>query len=275
MRGPEALGPLQLLRVAVDRHDGGGTGQRSSGDRSVAHAAATEHGHRVAPADLSGVDAGAEAGHDPATEQACDRRVGGRVHLGALPGRHQGGLGECADAQGRRQWRAIGERHGLNGIMGVEAVLRPALGACPTLAAHRPPIEHHEVAHLDLGDALADRLDDAGGLVAEQKRKLVGNAALAVVKVGVTHPAGLHGHAGLAGAGVGHDDVGHLHRCTLAARNHSTNGHRHRCAPSAWSVTTDDTRPGRVHLTLATGPNPHPGSGVSAACQQYQATSDL
>ena len=52
----------------------------------------------------------------------------------------------------------------------------------------------------DLGDALADRLDDAGGLVAEQERELVVDAALAVVQVGVADPAGLDLHHGLARA---------------------------------------------------------------------------
>ena len=41
------------------------------------------------------------------------------------------------------------------------------------------------------GDALADRLDDAGRLVAEQEREVVVDAALAVVQVGVADPAGL------------------------------------------------------------------------------------
>ena len=40
----------------------------------------------------------------------------------------------------------------------------------------------------------ADGLDDAGGLVAEQEREVVVDAALAVVQVGVADPAGLHLH---------------------------------------------------------------------------------
>ena len=39
--------------------------------------------------------------------------------------------------------------------------------------------------------------DDPGGLVAEQERELVVDAALAVVQVGVADPAGLHLHHGL------------------------------------------------------------------------------
>ena len=46
--------------------------------------------------------------------------------------------------------------------VGVEAVLRLALEAGPALPADRPPVEDHVVADRDVGDALADRRDDAG-----------------------------------------------------------------------------------------------------------------
>ena len=72
-----------------------------------------------------------------------------------------------------------------------EAVPRLAAVAGPAVAADRAPVEDHEVAGRDVGDALADRLDDAGGLVAEQEREVVVDAALAVVQVGVADPAGL------------------------------------------------------------------------------------
>ena len=52
----------------------------------------------------------------------------------------------------------------------------------------------------------ADRLDDARGLVPEQEREVVVDAALAVVQVGVADAAGLHLHQRLAGAGVGDQD---------------------------------------------------------------------
>ena len=65
------------------------------------------------------------------------------------------------------------------------------LQAGAALAAHRAPVEDDEVARRDVGDAVADRLDDAGGLVAEQEREVVVDAALAVVQVGVAHPARL------------------------------------------------------------------------------------
>ena len=54
--------------------------------------------------------------------------------------------------------------------------------------------------------SVADGLDDAGGLVAEQEREVVVDAALAVVQVGVAHAARLHLHERLARARVGDDD---------------------------------------------------------------------
>ncbi len=92
--------------------------------------------------------------------------------------------------------------HLLRGVVGGEAVPGLAAAAGPAGAVDRAPVEDHEVAGRHVGDALADRLDDAGRLVAEQERELVVDAALAVVQVGVADPAGLHLHHRLAGPGV-------------------------------------------------------------------------
>ena len=78
--------------------------------------------------------------------------------------------------------------------------------AGPAVAAHGPPVEHHEVTGRHLGDALAHGLDDPGRLVAEQERELVVDPALAVVQVGVADPARLHLHDRLARPRVGHVD---------------------------------------------------------------------
>ena len=80
------------------------------------------------------------------------------------------------------------------------------LQAGAALAAHGPPVEDHEVAGRDVGDARADGLDHAGRLVPEQEREVVVDAALAVVQVGVADAAGLHLHQRLARARVGDQD---------------------------------------------------------------------
>ncbi len=90
--------------------------------------------------------------------------------------------------------------------MGVEAVPGAAAQTCAALAAHRAPVEDDEVAGGQVGDALADGLDDAGGLVAEEERVVVADAALLVVQVGVADAAGLDVHHRLARAGVRHHD---------------------------------------------------------------------
>jgi hypothetical protein len=83
--------------------------------------------------------------------------------------------------------------------------------ACPCTDRHSPQTARQlrmtKSPGTTVGDVGADRLDDPGGLVAEQEREVVVDAALAVVQVGVAHPAGLHLHHHLAGTGIGDDDV--------------------------------------------------------------------
>ena len=76
-----------------------------------------------------------------------------------------------------------------------------------------------EVAGGDLGDALADRVDDSRGLMPEQEGEVVVDPALAVVQVGVADPARLDGDGRLARAGIGHDDGRQLDRLALGARD--------------------------------------------------------
>ena len=139
------------------------------------------------------------------------------IDLGALALVHQRLVGERPDAQRRRELGAVGQRHLLRGVEGVEAVPRPAALAGPALAAHRAPVQDHEVAGLDGRHPRPDGLDRARGLVAEQERVLVVDAALAVGQVGVAHPAGDDVDHHLAGSGVGDHDVDHLDGLALLA----------------------------------------------------------
>jgi hypothetical protein len=63
--------------------------------------------------------------------------------------------------------------------------------------------------------------------VAEQEREVVVDAALAVVEVGMAHPAGLDLDDRLARPGVGHHDRFHADRRALGASNNSLNMLRH------------------------------------------------
>ena len=138
----------------------------------------------------AGVDRRADAGHHAAAQQPGHGGVGGGIDLGALALVHQGLVGERADAQRRGQFGAVGQCHLLLGVEGVEAQLRPAALAGAALTAHRAPVQDHEVAGLHRGHAWPDRLDGARGLVAEQERVLVVDAALAVGQVGMADAAG-------------------------------------------------------------------------------------
>ena len=84
-----------------------------------------------------------------------------------------------------------------------------------------------EVAGLDLGDALAHRLDDARGLVAEQEREVVVDAALPVVQVGMADPAGLDRHHRLPWSGVGHEHRLDRHFLALTSGDDSLHFVRH------------------------------------------------
>ena len=67
--------------------------------------------------------------------------------------------------------------------------------------------------------------------MAEQEREVVVDAALAVVQVGVAHPAGLHLHDRLARTGVGDVDRLDGDRGTLAAGDDGLDLLRHVAGP--------------------------------------------
>ncbi len=215
--GAELAGPVQFGVVGVDGDDLLGAHQRGPGDRGVADAAAADDGDGVVTADRAGVDRRAQPGHHSAAQQSGDCRVGGGIDFGALTRVHQRLVGERPDAQRRGQFGAVGQRHLLFGVEGVEAVGGPATLAGPALAAHGAPVQDHEVAGLDRSDARPYRFDGARGLVPEQERVFVVDAALAVVQVGVADAAGDHVDEGLAGAGVRYDDVDQLDGFALFA----------------------------------------------------------
>src|SRR5699024_5949013 len=102
-------------------------------------------------------------------------------------------------------------------VVGVEAVLDDALLAGAALPAHGPPVQHHVVPDLDVGDVLADDRDAAGGLMAQQEGELVVDTAVAVGQVGVAHAGGVDVDDHGVRAGVGADDVDQLGRLLLGS----------------------------------------------------------
>jgi hypothetical protein len=98
---PNPSGPFELAVVDVDADDGRRTGEPCPGDRCVADAAATEHGHRLAAGDAGGVEGGSDARHHAAAEQARGGGGRGGVDLRALTGGDERLVAEGADAEGR------------------------------------------------------------------------------------------------------------------------------------------------------------------------------
>ena len=222
VRCAERLGcRIALSLIDVYSNHRGRTRKRRTSHGSQTDAAEAEDHDGLAALDVTGVHGGAEAGHDAAAEQAGRGRVGLRVHLRALLFVHEGLLRERADAQGRGELGAVGKRHALGGVVGVEAVLRVALAAGAALAAHCAPVQHHEIAFGDVGDVLADRLDDTSRLMAEQERERIFDVAVAVRQVRVAHAGGLDLDHNVVGAGLGDHNVHDLDRGALLAGDYS------------------------------------------------------
>ena len=134
---PKSRAQSSFSVVDVDGDDRRRADQGGAGDRGVTDAAAADHRDGVVAADVAGVDRRAEAGHHAAAEQAGHGRVGLGIDLGALTFVDQGLVGERADAQRRGEFGAVGQRHLLGGVEGVEAV--PAGGrVCRPGTARRP-----------------------------------------------------------------------------------------------------------------------------------------
>ena len=120
------------------------------------------------------------------------------------------------------------------------------------LAADRAPVEDDEVAGRDVGDALADGLHDARGLVAEQEREVVVDAALAVVQVGVADAARLDLDDGLTRARVGDDDGLDGDGRALGAGDDSSDGLRHADSLDVVAVIETLSAPGCGATAAAT-----------------------
>ena len=91
--------------------------------------------------------------------------------------------------------------------VGVEAEEGPALDAGVAVAAGGDEGDDNAVAGLDVGDVVADFLDDAGGLVTEDGRARHGVLALHEVEVGVADAGGAGADEDLVGAGLVDIDI--------------------------------------------------------------------
>src|SRR5262249_32680572 len=117
----------------------------------------------------------------------------------------------------RGEHGAVGQGHLLGRVVRGEAVPRAATPARATLAANRAPVQYHEIARREPGDAVAHGLDHPGGLMPEQVGEVLADAALPVVQVGVADAAGLDVDQCFAGPRIGDHDHRELDLSALAA----------------------------------------------------------
>ena len=139
-----------------------------------------------------------------------ERSLGTDLGEGDL--RHHRVLGEGRAAHEVADLLAVArEPHGAVGevaevLLGADrhAEVGARVDAMHALAALGREERHHVVAGCQRGDPLADLLDHAGALVAEDRRGVAGGiGAGGRVHVGVADAAGRQAHQHLAGAGLG------------------------------------------------------------------------
>ena len=189
----DAMRSIAMTRPGAD--DRGGL------DRVQADAAAADHRDVVAGSDLRGVDHRADAGRDPATDERglVERHVGPDLHEHVLV--HEQLLGEARQVEELedrldRRAAAAADRPGRPPRPDLVAEVRMTREAVAARAAEAADARDHVIAGLHVGDLRADRLDDAGRLVAEHRRHRARVLALHEVQVGVAQPrgGGLHQH---------------------------------------------------------------------------------
>src|SRR5437762_2820175 len=83
----------------------------------------------------------------------------------------------------------------------------PPSEARAAVRARCTPRQHDVVAGRDVVHAVADRFHATGRLVTQQEGKVVVDGTLAVVEIGVAHPARLRAHHDLPRARVGNDHL--------------------------------------------------------------------
>ena len=163
---------------------------------------AADHRYPRAFPDLGGLEHGADAGRDRASDQAglLSRQLGGERHdrrtVQHAPRCERTGAEDTEEVTSVTSVHpAMGDRRG-------PAEVRGAAGAPPALAAGRPPADHDTVSGGDVIDALACSFDDAGSLVPEQHRERMVVAGPHDVEIGVAHAGRLDPDADLAGTGL-------------------------------------------------------------------------
>jgi hypothetical protein len=211
----------QPLLREIDADDPVGALQPASRHCAEADQACAEHDARGARLDLRPVHRRAEAGRQPAGEEAgaVERSFG--AHLRQRDLRHDRVLGERRRAHEvtdrlsvPRQARGSVRKEALVLLLADrDADVRLPASAVDALAALRREERHDMVARCHRGDAAPDRLDDAGALVPEHRRRIPGRVGAGCgVEVGVADTAGHEPDEHLTRLRLRQLDVLHLER---------------------------------------------------------------
>ncbi len=222
----------------------------------------------MSPARTSpGVHRGAPAGRHTAADEHGGLEREPVVDLDHRVLRDGGALGERAEHAHRAEVGAAGVeperavRHAAleDGGPHVAQVL-PARRAVPAGPAVRDEAAHDVVPGLDLGDAGADLLDDAGALVAADDREARGQVPVGQVQVRVAQPRRGVLDQHLTGARAVEVEFHDLER--LAGLEQDCSFGLHRCSPRVcrvrgrcsrlWSGCRGPALPHRAHVPIRT-----------------------
>ena len=176
---PRADRVLELVVAAVDGDDLRRAREPRGGDHLQADAATADHAHALADPHPGRVAHGAEAGHDATAQQRGLPERDLVRDLDRATGRDDGVLGEARDPEPVLEDGAVGgaqpgapveQRAGERPRAGDLAERPPAGAAGAALSACGHEAEHDMVPDDEARDVLADGLDDARPLVAEDDR---------------------------------------------------------------------------------------------------------
>src|ERR1019366_9603213 len=135
----------------------------------------------------------------------------------------------------------------------------------------RPAAVGGPVARLQMGDAGADGLDDAGAFIAQRERHRQGVHAGALVDIDVVESAGVMANADLARARLadGQIDEVHLFGATaLLDADRRAQGRRHGVSRASAGALSCQSRKERDAATLTTFAAPCGGAGALGAARQ-------
>jgi hypothetical protein len=191
---PEVFRDLELALTNVHRDDLARAGDPRPLDHRNPHAARAKYRDSRAGRDLRRIQRRPDAGRDRASEQRCPvkRDVVGDLQNGAFVQEHP--LGKGAEV-GKliETFALLREARALVAapltVRAPGAQMWPSQQALRAVAAIDRRARDNMIARLEPGDLAADRLDDTGRLMAEDRRRLRRQCAMQAMQIAMAHSA--------------------------------------------------------------------------------------